>query len=577
MTTASAPMKTDFVPASFDASRWDAIEPLVRALVERQVNSRADLERWLIDRSELEAACGESRAELYILMTCRTDDEKASGAYERYVQEVQPRLREAGFELDKRLVELAERFPLDEKRYGVLLRNTRADVGLFRKENVPLMTETDLLQQEYQKIIGAMMVRFDGAERTFPQMGRYLQMTDRAVREGAWRGMAERRLSDRDRIDGVYDKLLALRDRIAHNAGLADFREYSFRSLHRFDYTPAHCEAFHRAVERHVVPFTRELDAERKRALGVQTLRPWDLAVDEHGREPLRPFTDGGDLLERTRAVFDRLGCGLGEMFRELGDNGTPGDCLDLDSRKGKAPGGYQYMRDRTRRPFIFMNAAGLHRDVETMVHEAGHAFHSQLSRGEPLVWYRDAPMEFAEVASMSMELLTMPAWGAYYADPDDLARAVREQLAEHSLALLAWIAQIDAFQHWVYTRPKHTHEERNSKWVELDDRFGRGVSWTGLERERASLWHRQLHLFLHPFYYIEYGIARLGSLGLWLHALEKGQESAIDRYKRAMTLGGSRPLPELFETAGLPFDFGDETVGRLVEAVRGELRKQPV
>lgn len=576
MTTAAAPVRTDFVPASFDASRWEPIDALVRALLERTVRSSTELERWLIDRSELDAACGESRAELYIAMTCRTDDEKASGAYERYIREVQPRLREASFALDKRLVELADRFPLDEKRYGVLLRSTRTDVAVFRQENVPLMTEVDGLTQEYQKITGAMTVEFEGAERTLPQMARYLQENDRALRERAWRGVADRRLRDRDAMDALYDTLVSLRDRIGRNAGFRDFRDYSFAAMHRFDYTPADCEAFQRAVEKHVVPFTRESDARRKGALAIGSLRPWDLAVDEHGREPLRPFTDGGDLLAKSRAVFDRLGGGLGELFRELGDNGTPGESLDLDSRKGKAPGGYQYMRDRTRRPFIFMNAAGLHRDVETMVHEAGHSFHSQLSRHEPLVWYREAPMEFAEVASMSMELLTMPAWDAFYPDDRDRARAVREQLAEHSLALLAWIAQIDAFQHWVYTHPKHGREERYAKWVELDGRFGRSVDWTGLEDARAAQWHRQLHLFIHPFYYIEYGIARLGSLGLWLHSLERGQASAIERYKKAMTLGGSRPLPELFQTAGLPFDFGEGTVARLVDAVRGELAKHP-
>ncbi|HBS29431.1 MAG TPA: M3 family oligoendopeptidase [Phycisphaerales bacterium] len=577
MTAPASDLSVGFVAPGFDGADWGGVERLVGALEGRPVGSRAELERWILDRSDLDAACGESRANLYIAMTCRTDDAGASGAYERFVTEVQPRLREASFRLDRRLVELAGRFPLDERRFGVLLRNARADVALFRAESVPLMTEADRLAQKYQQLVGAMTVEFEGEERPLPRMAPFLQDLDRPRRERAWRGVAERRLRDRAVLEDVFDGLLSLRHRVALNAGFADFRDYSFQALHRFDYSPADCGAFHSAVERRVVPVMRAMDDQRARALGHSPLRPWDLAVDERGRPPLRPFTDGADLLEKTRRVFDRMDpgdAGLGEMFRELGDDGTPGECLDLDSRRGKAPGGYQYMRDGTRRPFIFMNAAGLHRDVETMLHEAGHSFHSQLCRAEPLVWYREAPTEFAEVASMSMEMLSMPQWGEYYPDARDRARAEREQLAEHGLVSLAWIAQIDAFQHWLYTHPGHTRAARSDAWLALDERFGRRIAWDGLEEARAHQWHRQLHLFLHPFYYIEYAIARLGALGLWLHSLERGQASALERYKRALTLGGSRPLPELFEAAGLPLNFDEQTVGRLIDALRRELAR---
>jgi len=567
---------TSFVPADFDGTEWEQIEPKMRALLERDVGSAEELEKWLLDRSELDAACSEARAELYIAMTCHTDDEEASSAYKRYIEEVPPKRRPLSFELDKRQAELAEEQGLTGGRYQVLHRETKADVELFRPENVPLLTRVEKLSQEYQSITGAMTVEFDGKERTLPQMGVYFQKTDRSVRESAWRAVAGRRLRDKDRIQDIFDEQLELRHEIALNAGFENFRDFSFKAMHRFDYTPEGCFAFHEAVERHVVPFNREVNARRKANLGVPALRPWDLAVDEKGRAPLRPFEGGEELLARSRRVFDGLGEEFGEMFAELGHNGEPGECLDLDSRKGKAPGGYQYMRDRTRRPFIFMNAAGLDRDVKTMVHEAGHAFHSQLSRSEPLLAYRGAPMEFAEVASMAMEMLSMPYWDEYYPDPEDLARAKRDQIEGHGIGILAWIAQIDAFQHWIYTNPEHTREERTAKWLELDDRFGDELDWSGLEDERAHAWHRQLHLFLHPFYYIEYGIARLGSLGLWLAAIENGEAPALEAYKRALTLGGSRPLPELFAAAGLPFDFGPETVDRLVRAARAELRKLP-
>ena len=565
--------QSDFVPADINAAKWSELEPLYKALLERPVGSFEDFEQWVIDRSELDAASSEARARLYIRMTCHTDDEAISDAWSAYLDEVPPRLKPVAAKLDRRHVELAERFASGNERYMVLNRRTRNDVELFREENVPLETEIEKLDQQYDKLCGAMMVEFDGETRTLAQMGRFMQSADRDVREQSWRTVAERRLQDKDAVDDILDKMIGLRHRCAKNAGFENFRDYQHRRFGRFDYAPKDCFAFHDAIEKHVVPFMRELDARRKKNLGVDPLRPWDLTVDEHARPPLDPFKNGQDLVERTRRVFDRLDPELADLFRSMGDD--MGDCFDLDSRQGKASGGYQYMRDRARSPFIFMNAAGLHRDVETMVHEAGHAFHSFLCRNDPILAYRHSDIEFAEVASMTQELMTMPFWDEYYADAGDANRARTEQM-EGSLVLLCWIATIDAFQHWMYLNPKHTRDERRAYWLELDERFGHSVSWEGLDEERANLWQRQGHLFGHAFYYIEYGIAQLGALGIWLNALRHTPERALADYKKALTLGGSRPLPELFEAAGVPFDFGEATVGRLVEAVRAELAKVP-
>lgn len=562
-----------FVAAGFDGASWEAVEPLMVALRDREVGSAAAFERWLLDRSEFDAACAEARANLYIRMTCATDDEGASSAYTRYVEGVMPRMRPLAFELDRKQAALHETFPLDRRRYEVLSRDTRAEVELYREENVPLLTELEKLSQKYQTIIGAMTVTYRGVERTLPQMAPFGQDTDRAVREEAWRLVAARRGADAEAIEAVYEEQLSVRERVARNAGFADFRAYAFRSMRRFDYTPRDCEAFHEGVAEHVVPLVRKWHERRRASLGVATLRPWDLGVDEKGREALRPFKNGNELVDKTRLVFASMGSGLDVMFASLGDNGTPGANLDLDSRKGKAPGGYQYMRPRSRKPFIFMNAAGLHRDVETMVHEAGHAFHSMLCADEPLVAYRESPTEFAEVASMSMELLSMPWWRHYYPDREDAGRAVREHL-EGSVGLLPWIAQMDAFQHWIYTHPGHSRAERRATWLALDEKFGGALDWSGLEEARARQWHRQLHLFVHPFYFIEYGIALIGAFGLWLTGLDRGWGHALELYKRALSLGGSRPLPELFAAAGLPFDFGGAAVSRAVRAVDRELAK---
>jgi oligoendopeptidase F len=577
-------MQTRFVPADVDATSLAAVEPLFRALLDRPVKDARAFGVWVEDRGELYAALGEARANLYIATTCDTGDAGAAAAYARFVEEVEPAIKPLGFELDKRLVRLAAEVDAPRERYGVLVRSAGVGAELFRQENVALETRLSLLGQEFEKTAGAMSVVFEGQEKTLPQMARYQEETDRGLRERAWRAVAERRLREREAFDRIYDEMIALRQRVARNAGFEDFVGYAFRSRLRFDYGAAECLAFHDAVAEHIVPLVRAMDARRGRALGVEALRPWDLAVDEFGRGALRPFKGGLELMEKTAAAMRSLDPRLERMLRELGDGSEArgsrdGACLDLDSRKGKAPGGYQYMRDRSRKPFIFMNAAGLHSDVETMVHEAGHAFHSQLSRDEPIQEYRSTTEEFAEVASMSMELLSMPHWGAagsfYEGKPTEFARARRQQL-KRSVTLLPWIATIDAFQHWVYGNPGHTRGERTTAWLGLMQRFGNAVSWEGLEAFREALWQRQLHLFTHPFYYIEYGIAQLGALQLWVIGLERGEKAAVDLYIKGLSLGGSKPLPELFGAAGLEFDFSARTMRRLAERVEREMEKLP-
>ncbi|MCA9285054.1 MAG: M3 family oligoendopeptidase [Phycisphaerales bacterium] len=558
-----------FVPADLDATRWENLEPLYQALLDRPIRCPSCLERILLDRSELDATVSEAEADLYIEMTCHTDDEAAQAAYLAFVENVEPKLRQASFDLDRRIVECPFAAELDQDRYGVLLRDLKTDVELFRPENIPLQTEITKLDQEYSQVNGAMTVHFRGEEETMARMGRFLEETDRATREAAWRAVQERRAADRDRINGIFDKLVARRHQTAINAGFANFRDFQHKRMRRFDYTPEDCQRYHEGIEQVVVPLLRRLNAERATELGVDPLRPWDLAVDVKGRQPLRPFKAADELVDKTSRVFHRMRSDLGQMFDAM----RGGGCLDLESRKGKAPGGYQYQRQRSRRPFIFMNAAGLHRDLVTMVHEAGHAFHSTFSKDDPILHYRNSPMEFAEVASMSMELLAFPFLDEFYsaAEADRARRHHLEDLATK----LAWIAQIDAFQHWIYTHPTHTPAERGEQWVALTQRFGPAVSWAGIEDFLPDQWHRQLHLFGVPFYYIEYGIAQLGALQLWLQA-RQDLSSALDNYARAMTLGGSRPLPELFEAAGLRFDFGADTMRTLMSEVGEELERLP-
>ena len=561
-------MMTDFVPADIDATKWENLEPFYQQLRDRVFKCSGCLEQFLLDRSELDAAAAEAGSNLYIAMTCDTEDENTKNAFLSFVENVEPELKKVGFELNKKVVRCEHVGDLDKDRYSVLLRDWFADVEIFREENVPLQTEDTKLGQEYAELCGAMMVEFDGEERTMPQMGVYQQNQDRSVREAAWRAVAERRLQDREKIDAIFDKMVANRNQTANNAGFEEYRGYMFAVKHRFDYTPDDCIAFHDAIEQECMPIVRKLAEERKAALGVDTLRPWDLSVDPHGNAPLEPFDSADDLIEKTSKLFHRMDGGLGEMFDSMRDGGYS---LDLGSRKGKAPGGYQASRDRQRKPFIFMNAASLPRDLDTMVHEAGHAFHYMLCRHDDLVWYRSAPLEFAEVASMSMESLAYPFLDEFYS-PEEIKRAIRKHL-EGIVSVLPWVATIDAFQHWIYLNPEHTSEERTAQWLELGERFGGGVDWSGLEAEQEAVWHRQLHPFEVPFYYVEYGIAQLGALQMWLQYREN-PEAALEAYKQGLSVGASKPLPVLFETAGLKFDFTAPMVSTLMKTVAEELDK---
>ena len=554
---------------SLDATKWSEIEPQYQDLLDREINSSEALEAWLLELGRFDAYVGETGSMLYVNMTCDTENEEIKQAYLDFVENVQPELAKMGDMLNRKFAENQYADQLDSEEYNVLLRDTRMDLALFREENIPLGTELTKLGQRYNEICGAMTVEFDGEERTMQQMGKYLQVNERGVREDAYKTVGERRFQDAEEIDEIYEKMIELRQQVAENAGYENYRDYIFDAKHRFDYTPTDCEAFQDAVEAICVPLMRDVDDQRKRDLKLDSLRMWDLGHDVHGREPLKPFTEVEEMVAGTSRMFHRLSPELGKFFDSLRD----GTSLDLDSRKGKAPGGYQLQRDHSRKPFIFMNATGLQRDLETMVHEAGHAFHSIYADDLPLVDYRSAPLEFCEVAAMSMELLTHDFLDEFYTK-EDAKRAVREHL-EGIVSILAWIATIDAFQHWIYTNPSHSRTERHEKWLELGNRFGSILDWSGFEDWRKVSWQKQLHLFSYPFYYIEYGIAQLGALQIWLQYREN-PEHALKNYATAMRLGGSRPLPDLFEAGEMKFDLGRTTVQGLIDAVRDELSKLP-
>ena len=555
-----------FLPDIIDLTDVDQLAPIFDQLSTKldAISSVADLEAWLADYSEVSAALGESSSLTYIAMTCQTDDEAKEKAYMHLVEVVDPWLKPRQFALMQKL-SMCPFFGQLPEFYSIYRRSVATQVKIYREENVARETAIARLTQQYQKISGSMTVQFDGKEQTLARMGRIQEEPDRARREAAWKTVVERRMQDADKLDDIFDQLLVLRNEIAHAAGFSDFRAYTFANYERFDYTPEDCLRFHEAVEHNVVPLVRELQRERKAKLGVDTLRPWDLAVDPDHNPPLHPFEASTELLEKSHQIFSALDSRLGDYYHVL----RLQELVDLDNRKGKAPGGYQSTLSEARVPFIFMNAVGVHRDVETMLHEAGHAFHALASREQPIHAYRSAPIEFCEVASMGMELLAAPFLRMFYSDTD-AKRAQRDHL-EGIIKFFPWMATVDAFQHWIYTHPGHTRDERKACWLSLMDRFGGIEDWSGFEQARASMWHRQLHIFEIPFYYVEYGIAQLGALQLW-QAARRDLPATLDNYLKGLSLGGSRPLPELFQTSGLAFDFTDKTIAPLIRNVKDAL-----
>lgn len=557
--------KRGFVPEDANLTDVKVVIGLYEKLYLRTIRSAKELEDFVLDRSELEAAVSQQGSILYIYMTCQTDDPKRAADYKSFIETIVPAIKPLDDRLNHKFLKELEVLGLDEKRYEVYVRDLKCNVELFVDDNVALQTQVDLLSQEYQTISGAMTVFFEGKERTLPEMSKYLLEPDRDLREKAWRATAERRLQDSKKLEDIFDKMRELRNSVAKNAGFANFRDYQFKAYHRFDYTPEDCKKYHRVMENYMVPLLKEISEARRKQMKLADLRPWDTAVDPLNQPALKPFNTVDELITKTSTVFHKTDPELGWQFNEMKELGL----LDLASRKGKAPGGYQSTLSESRKPFIFMNAVGLERDVRTLLHEGGHAFHAIACAGDPLVEYRHAPMEFSEVASMAMELLAGEHMDVFYG-PDDARRSTREHL-EDILEVLVWVANIDAFQHWMYEHPKHTAEERKEMWVALHKRFGGGViNWHGLEEVREYLWHRQLHIFEVPFYYIEYGIAQIGALQLWRQAKEDPKR-ALTNYRNGLKLGGSRPLPELYKAAGIEFDFSEKTIAPLVQLVKAE------
>ena len=563
--------KRGFLPEDFVLNDWESIKSYYEDLVERTPESMDELKRWLKDRSELESVISEDLAWRYIRMTCDTEDTSHKDKYLDFVQNIQPHIAPLENQLNKKVLSNPNTDKLDGEDYRIMIRTLKKEFEIYRDENIPVITELQTESQKFGQISGAMTVEVDGKELTLQQAAVLLQSPDRELRESVYHKVANRRSEDRDTLDELFNKLIELRHKLGKNADFENYRDYMFAAMGRFDYSPQDCFDFHDSVENEVVPLLERLAEERKRRLEVDNLRPWDKAVDPEGRDALKPFENTKELVSNTVECFSRLDPFLGQCLSIMKEMGH----LDLDSRKGKAPGGYNYPLAEIGVPFIFMNATSTLRDLVTILHEGGHAVHSFLTRDLELNAFKDTPSEVAELASMSMELISMDHWDLFFPDNNDLVRAKREHL-EQIIETLPWVATIDKFQHWIYENPDHSIEDRRTTWNGIFHRFSDSVTdWQELEGNRTYLWQKQLHLFEVPFYYIEYGMAQLGAVAIWKNFRED-PDKGLQGYLNALKLGYTRTIPEIYEAANIRFDFSQGYISELMQFVKSELDKLP-
>ena len=556
-----------FIPSDFTVIDWQSLEPFFKNLLERNIDTKETLEQWLKDQSELEALINEDACWRQIKMTCDTENKALEEAFTFFCMEIQPKIQPYSDALNKKLVNHPLSKELDEEKYFTYLRSMRKSIELFREENIPIQADLAVMQQQYGVISGKMTVTVNDTEYTLQQAAKFLENPDRKLREEVYRKINERRLLDKEVLNSLFDKLIEKRNQEAVNAGFTNYRDYRFKELGRFDYTKEDCFKFHDAVKQHVLPLVNIIYQQKKEKLALDTLRPWDIDAEPEGIKPLMPFKTSEELIEKSIACFSKLRPFFGECLKKMQELKH----LDLESRMGKAPGGYNCPLAESGAPFIFMNASGQMNDVTTMLHEGGHAVHSFLAHPLALTGFKEYPMEIAEVASMAMELFSMEHWDVFFSNKEELTRAKGHQL-ERVITIFPWIAIIDKFQHWVYENPQHTIEQRTGKWNEILIEFQDSViDYSGLENYRSNTWQRQLHLFEVPFYYIEYGIAQLGAIGLWKQ-FKKDEQKALDNYCTALSLGGTQTLPELYATAGLKFDFSPEQIEVLMEFVKKEM-----
>ncbi len=560
-------MDRKYFSKGFEVADEKVLQEAVSKILDTPVGTIGELVELIEKYSELSMIISEELAWKYIKMTCNADNEEYSKIFNEFYSKIISKYEKASFDINKKIYDSTCFSDLPDEKYGNFKRILANDIEMFEEKNIPLQVRESELSNRYAEIYSGITVQFKGEEHTLTQMRKYLRENERELREGAWRAINESMAVESENLNNLFDELKDIRVEMAKNKGFESYRDYMHKLKGRFSYTPKDLYKFHESVEKVVVPFLRSVNETKRKKLGLESLRPWDVDASEDGRI-LKPFNKVEEFFRKSSEALHKIKPEFSEKLRKMEKSGY----LDLENRKGKAPGGYNYPLHETGAAFIFMNAVGIHTDLVTFFHESGHALHSFATADERIMTYKEEPSEVAELASMSMEFMSMDYWDQFYSDSEDLKKAKRDQYIK-SLEILPWVMIVDAFQHWLYLNPEHVASERDSKFNELMDRFNTGIDWDGLEGEKGRSWLKQLHIFEVPFYYIEYAMSQLGAIALYKNYKEdKGK--ALKNYEKFLNLGYSKPIEEIYKTAGIRFDFSESYISEIVKFVAKELGK---
>lgn len=542
------------------------LKSLYEELVSMDISGLDQVSNFLQQRDLIEKHYVNEMAESHFLMTTDVANEEKKKRKEHFDQVISPLTREYEEKLNKKFLESKAAQSLGAP-FNILRRNQKNDIDLFCKENLELQKEIDKLSMELTEIQGKLTVHWEGKDIPLPAIYPYLESSDRQIRKQAYEALQASEVGVSDRIDVIFDKLLVLRQQIAKNAGFDSYTQYRFKEMQRFDWDASHCFEFHKAVKEHILPLKKKLLEKRKKGLNLDSVRPYDLGVDIHGRGPLKIYEEGDSesLIEGAGKIIKAIDSELYTFFCKIRDN----KLLDLESRENKAPGGYMVMYPVFEQASVFYNGSGMAQDLMVLLHELGHCFHYFLGKDIAPYSLQNWTSEVAEAGSMSMEFIGLEKMHEYL-DESQCKRIKEERLAR-IVNLFSSCAKGDEFQHWLYANPGHSAQMRREKWKELNVIHSEGLNVDGYEEQISKTSWQFAHILQMPFYFIDYAISELLALTLW-DRYKANPADGIAHYKAGCSIGASKTVPEIYELFGTKLNFGEAVIAPLAKRLEKEL-----
>lgn len=563
-------------PQDIKIDTWNDLKPYADILSGYEPSSVEDYGRWIENWFEFGLVVAEEYHWRYIRQSQNTADPDAKKRYNEYFSGIENQVTLLNNQLEKKALSSPYLYQFEAKGFDIIKRAWQSNNDLFVESNVELQSQSDIKANEYNAIRGPMVVILDNEALTLQQAATRLEWPQREKREEAWLATRNKMYESKDAFDAVMDSLIKIRHQIALNAGFENYRDYMFKKLQRFDYGTKEAFDYHEAVEKKVVPLLTKIYTKQKETLGLDKLRPWDTDCDPYNRQEIKAFDNTDEFIEKMEQSAHAIDPDFGRTISDMKKN----NMFDVDSRPNKTSGAYNASMPISRTSFMSGNFTGVVHDLVTGVHEGGHAWHAYLMMDLSLTGNEGVPMEMAELASMSMELISHDQWHRFMPDEEECNRAKLKHYQD-ILYVMVLVAKMDSFQHALYENPAMTPAQRHEAFKKVEERYDTGcIDYSGLEHLRNAYWHNQRHLFGMPFYMLEYGFAQTGALGINKN-YDENPDLALQQYKKALSSGYQIILPELYKTAGVEFDFGvnklDELMAYLEPKIEGlSLKSKP-